>query len=152
VTWWSCRSAPGLRDQRVEHFADHPLLGFRQCLKAFELLLQFRRGPALGWLGVFRNERFDGDAERLRDDRQGRDLDAAAADLVSGDGLLRDAERFGELHLGDALFLAQVRDARAEPGEEGEFLLAESHESVRSGGDGHTVSPVSESGCKYYLA
>lgn len=78
--------------------------------------------------------------QRLGDDRQVGDLDASASSLVGGDGLLRDAQRLGQLHLGDALFLAQLGDAAAELHEKRLFFLAKCH------GDGcgrevvHTVS------------
>lgn len=56
--------------------------------------------------------------QRLGDHRQAGHLDAPAPGLVGGDGLLGDAQQFGQLHLGDALFLAQLGDAAAMLAEE----------------------------------
>lgn len=82
---------------------------------AFHLLLQLRRGPALaGGRGRFADECLHRDTERLRDHRQRRDLNPPSAHFVGRNGLLRDAEDLGELHLGDALFFAQMGDASAD--------------------------------------
>jgi hypothetical protein len=125
AAFWGDCSAPGLSEQGVEHFADEALFGFGQSLHTFELLLQLGRRPALAGLGRFGDERFDADAEGLRDHGQGRDLDASPPDFIGGDGLLGDAERLGQLHLGDAVFLAQLGDAGPETSEEGEFVGAD---------------------------
>jgi len=89
--------------------------------------LQLGCGTALGRRDGFADQLFDRDAERTRNSRQGRDLDAPAADLIGGDGLLGDAEPFGELHLGDGLVFAQLRDARTELHEKGGFFFAQGH-------------------------
>ncbi len=107
---------PALRQQRIEHFDHQALLGLGQGLQAFQLLLQLRRGSALLGFRGFGHQRFDADAQRLRDQRQGRDLDAPSTDLVGGDGLPLHAEGLGELDLGDALLLAELGDAGAGPG------------------------------------
>jgi hypothetical protein len=50
---------------RVEHLGDGALLGFRQAIDLFELLLQLRRWSAFGGtaLGLVTNQFFDADAE-----------------------------------------------------------------------------------------
>lgn len=81
-------SARGLREQRVEHFADHALARTRQLADALKLLLNLWCRSAFGGLGARAHQFLDADPERLSDDRQRRDLNAAAADFVGGDGLL----------------------------------------------------------------
>lgn len=115
-------------DQRFDDLADDALLRFGQCIDALELLLQLgRRAALLRGTAVVSDQGFDADAQGLSDDRKHRDLNAAVADFVGGDGLLRNVERFGELDLGDALFFPQLRDASAEPSEEGAVVVGDGH-------------------------
>ncbi len=82
---------------------------------AIHLLLQLGHRAALGsGFAVVIEQGFHRDAQTLGDGRQQRDRDTAAAGLVGVDGLLGDADQFGQLHLGDVLLLAQLRDPSAQ--------------------------------------
>lgn len=86
-----------LRKYGIDHLSNHALLGCRQRSDLFKLLMQLRRLPALaGALGRGAEQFFDGHGEQCRQARQMRDRHAALAALVGGDGLLRDAELFGQ--------------------------------------------------------
>ena len=54
-----------LREQGVEHFADHALACARELADTLKLLLNLRRRAALGGLGIRAHQFLD--AERLRD-------------------------------------------------------------------------------------
>lgn len=58
-----------------------------------------------------------------------RDRHPALAVLVGGHGLLRDAELFGELHLGNALVLTQLVDACSQLDEKGTFVAGDGDSS-----------------------
>ena len=68
----------------IDHLHDEALLGFGQAGDAHKLLLQLRRRPALGGRGRGADQLFNRHAQCTRNRRQGRDLDVAAADLISG--------------------------------------------------------------------
>lgn len=57
-------SASGLREERVQHFADHLLLGTWEAAHQFQLLLNPRGRPALaGWCRL-PDQRFDRGSQR----------------------------------------------------------------------------------------
>ena len=109
-----CGLSRRLLQHGVEHLHDEALLRLGQCGDALDLPLQLRHRPALGGLGLFADQFLDADAEQRGQSRQVRDRHATLAAFVGGDGLLRDAELFGELNLRDALLFAQAGDACAE--------------------------------------
>ena len=127
------RLSVGLRQHRVDDLADQLLLGLGQSAEWFELLLRSGRRPALAGTARGRgaDEFLDGDAEGVGQRRQHRDGHAALAALVGGDGLLADVEPFRQLDLGQALGLAQRRQAFAEGDKEGAFLVADGHAGRR---------------------
>lgn len=113
----------------VEH-VDHELLfGLGQLGDAVHLLLQLGCWPALLGGGGRRgaDQILDGDREGLRKHGQRGDRHAAVAHLVGVHRLLRDIQRLGELDLGDVLFLAQLRNARAQGLEKRAVVLADGH-------------------------
>src|SRR5581483_9083304 len=57
--------------------------------------------------------------------RQRRDLNAPASDFVRLIGLLRDAERCGHLHLGDAARLAELSHAFAQGDKKGAVVVGD---------------------------
>ena len=63
-------------------------------------------GPRLPGFAALADQLFDRYSEQSCQGWQRRDWHASAPDLVRIDRLLGDAERLGELHLGDAVFFA----------------------------------------------
>ena len=125
---WLAPSAAGLGEHGIEHLHDELLLRARQLLDAFDLPLQHRCGAALSGGGaVIAQQLFDGDAEQPGQLRQRGNGNASAPDLVGVDGLLRDAQGLGQLHLGDGLDFALFGDAGAESGDEGAFCRGDGH-------------------------
>lgn len=102
-----CSSARLLLQDGVDHLHHETLLGFGQLRDAFELLLEFGRGAALGSLRFFADQFFHGDAQGARQRRQQRDRYATASDFVGSHHLLRQAQRVGELLLGQVAVDAQ---------------------------------------------
>lgn len=128
-------------EQRVQHFADGALLGLRQRLQLFELLLQLRCWPALAGAAFGRcaDEFFDADAEHVGRLYQRLHGNAGHAAFVVGHRLLGDAELFGELGLSDAAGIALVGDALAEGNKEGAFVVRDSYRELNGSLAGHPV-------------
>jgi hypothetical protein len=95
-----------LRKHRVDDLDDELLTCARQLGDCGDLLLQLGGRAALGGLGRFADEFFDGHAERLGQRRQGRNGHAPPAGLEGRDLLLGDADEFAELRLRQALHAA----------------------------------------------
>ncbi len=115
-------------DDGIDDLHDELLASARQLGDAVHLLLQFGHRAALGGgFGVVFEQGFDGDAEALGDGGQQRHRHATSASLVGVERLLRHADQFGELDLGDVLVFAQAADAGAEGDEEGAFVVGDGH-------------------------
>ena len=106
---------PALEQHAVEHGEDGLMLGLGEAGEALELPQELRGRPALAGVRA-------GDAEQ-HIGRQGEergelghegDGEPEPADLVVGEGLLRDAHVRGDRLLGETGLLAQVREAAAE--------------------------------------
>ena len=75
-----------LREQRVEHFADHALASAQELADAFELLLNLRHRPAHGWLGFRGHQILNADAECLQHVLPRRRLRPRQTTVCQGDG------------------------------------------------------------------
>ncbi len=104
-----------LEEHAIEHREDGELLGLGEAADALELALELGRGPALAGLRARDAEQhIGGDGEERGELGHEGDRDAGPADLVVGEGLLRDAEVCGDRLLREACLLAQLREAAAE--------------------------------------
>jgi len=92
------------------------LAGLGQLGDGLDVLLPLRHGAALGAGGrlVLAEQFIERHRQRMRHCGQCRHRDAPAADFIRLQRLLRDAERLGELDLGDVVGLAQRGDALAQ--------------------------------------
>lgn len=116
-------------DNRIQHLRDGLLLGLGQRFDELKLLRHLGLWPAFAGaaLGGDTEHVLHAGARGIGQRRQRRNRHAPRAALVGGDGLLRDAEHVGQLHLGQALSFAQVGQAFAEGDEEGAFFLTDGH-------------------------
>lgn len=104
-----------LEKDTVEHGEDGLLLGLGEAADALELALELGGGPALAGLRARDAEQHvSGHGEERGESGHEGDGEAKPADLVVGEGLLRDAHVRGDRLLGEARFLAQLREAAAE--------------------------------------
>ena len=103
-----------LEEHTIEHGEDDLLLGFREAADALELALELGGRPALplggGPCAGHPEQHVGGHTKERGDLGQEHDGKPQAADLVVGEGLLRDAELGGHRLLREAGVLAQLRE------------------------------------------
>ena len=103
-----------LEEHAVEHGEDGLLLGLGEARETLELALELGRGPALAGVRARDAEQdIGGDREERGELGHERDGEAAPADLVVREGLLRDTDVRGDRLLGGAGLLAQLGEAAA---------------------------------------